>query len=122
MCSARYFRISVPSGWVTDGGVRDISGIAERAPGFQLFSTGTVVSHGVPRFVEIGVTVNICGMAVQPGDLLHGDANGLLVIPSEIADKIEAQAHKVWERESKIVNYARSAEFTLEGFRELVSH
>ena len=109
-------------GLVTDGGVRDITGIAERAPGFQVFSSGIVVSHGVPRFIEIGVTVNICGMAVQPGDLLHGDANGLLVIPSEIADQIATQAQKVWDRESKIVNYAKSAEFTLEGFKELVAH
>jgi 4-hydroxy-4-methyl-2-oxoglutarate aldolase len=109
-------------GLVTDGGVRDIAGIAERAPGFQVFAPGTVVAHGVPRFVEIGVTVNICGMTVRPGDLLHGDANGLLVVPSEIADKIAKQAHQVWEREGKIVNYVKSDDFTLEGLKEIESH
>jgi 4-hydroxy-4-methyl-2-oxoglutarate aldolase len=109
-------------GLVTDGGVRDIDGIAERAPGFQVFAPGTVVAHGVPRFVEIGVTVNICGMTIQPGDLLHGDANGLLVVPAEIADKIANQAHQVWERESKIVNYVKSDDFTLEGLKEIESH
>jgi len=108
-------------GLVTDGGVRDISGIAERAQGFQVFAPGTVVSHGVPRFVEIGVTVNICGMTVQPGDLLHGDDNGLLVVPAEIADKIAEQAHQVWERESKVINYVKSDAFTLEGLKELES-
>ena len=109
-------------GLVTDGGVRDIAGIAERAPGFQVFAPGTVVAHGVPRFVEIGVTVNICGMTVRPGDLLHGDANGLLVVPSEIADKIAKQAHQVWEREGKVVNYLKSDDFTLEGLKEIESH
>lgn len=109
-------------GLVTDGGVRDIEGIAERAPGFQIFAAGTVVSHGVPRFVEIGVNVNICGMSVQPGDLLHGDANGLLVVPIEIADKVAERAEKVWEREKRIVEYVKSDQFTLEGFKEILSH
>lgn len=108
-------------GLVTDGGVRDIDGIAERAPGFQVFAPGTVVSHGVPRFVEIGVTVNICGMTVRPGDLLHGDGNGILVIPAEIAGDVAAQAHRVWERESRIVGYVKSDEFTLEGLKEIES-
>jgi len=109
-------------GLVTDGGVRDKDGIAERAPGFQVFAAGTVVSHGVPRFIEIGVTVNICGMTVQPGDLLHGDANGLLVIPAAIADKVAERAEKVWEREKRIVEYVKSGQFNLEGLRDILSH
>lgn len=108
-------------GLITNGGVRDLDGITERAPGFQLFAPGTVVSHGVPRFVEIGVTVNICGMAIRPGDLLHGDGNGVLVIPAEIAGDVAAQAHRVWEREQRIVSYVKSDEFTLEGLKEIES-
>jgi len=109
-------------GLVTDGGVRDVDGIAERAPGFQVFAAGTVVSHGVPRFIEVGVTVNICGMTVQPGDLLHGDANGLLVVPMEIAAQVVERAEKVWERERRIVEYVKSSQFTLEGLKDIISH
>jgi regulator of RNase E activity RraA len=109
-------------GLVTDGGVRDFEGIAERAPGFQVFAAGAVVSHGVPRFIEAGVTVNICGMTVQPGDLLHGDANGLLVVPAEIADKVAERAEKVWERETRIVEFVKSGKFTIKELKNILSH
>jgi 4-hydroxy-4-methyl-2-oxoglutarate aldolase len=109
-------------GLVTDGGVRDLAGIAERAPGFQVFAAGQVVSHGVPVFTEVGVTVNICGLTVRPGDLLHGDANGLLAIPLDIADQVAAQAQKVWERESGIVNFLSSKDFSLEELHKRLGH
>ena len=106
----------------TDGGVRDLAGIAERAPGFQVFAPGTVVSHGIPVFLEIGVTVNICGLTIRPGDLLHGDADGLLVIPTGVADRVAAQAQKVWDRESRIVDFVNSDDFSLEELQTRLSH
>ncbi len=104
-------------GLVTDGGVRDLSGIRKRAPGFQVFSAGVVVSHGIPLFVEVGVTVEICGLTIKPGDLLHGDENGLLAIPPEIADQVPAAADAVVQREEGTIGYVRSEEFTVEGLR-----
>jgi 4-hydroxy-4-methyl-2-oxoglutarate aldolase len=105
-------------GLVTDGGVRDLSGIRRRAPGFQVFSAGVVVSHGIPIFVEVGVTVEVCGLTVQPGDLLHGDENGLLVIPMEIASKVAEAADEVVKREEGTLSYVRGPEFTIEGLRK----
>ena len=69
-------------GLVTDGGCRDKSGVRERTPGFQIFSPGWVVSHGYGVYLDVGITVSICGLTIQPGDLLHGDENGLLTVPS----------------------------------------
>lgn len=100
---------------VTDSGVRDLEGVRQRAPGFQLFAAGTVVAHGIPTIVEIGVTVSICGLTVRPGDLLHGDANGLVSIPHEIAGQVAEQAQKVWQRERDLVEYVKSGAYTLDG-------
>ena len=90
------------AGMVTDGGVRDRAGIERRVPGFQLFAAGLVVSHGIPAIVDFDVPVEICGLTINPGDLLHGDESGLLTIPSEIADRVPEQAQAVLDVEAPL--------------------
>jgi 4-hydroxy-4-methyl-2-oxoglutarate aldolase len=80
-------------GLVTNGGLRDIREI-NALGGFHYYGRGLVVAHGRPCIYDIGATVNIDGMEVRPGDLLHGDENGITVIPAEIADKIAAKARE----------------------------
>jgi 4-hydroxy-4-methyl-2-oxoglutarate aldolase len=87
-------------GLVTNGGLRDIVEI--RALGnFHYYGRGLVVAHGQPCIYDVGATVNIGGMEVRPGDLLHGDENGITVIPAEIAGQVAAQAMQVRESEHK---------------------
>ena len=102
---------------VTDGGIRDVDGIRERAPGFQVFAAGTVVSHGIPRLVEIGTTVSIFGLTIRPGELLHGDVNGLVSIPASIAGKLADQAKKVIEIEQRKIQYLRSPGYSLDAWK-----
>jgi 4-hydroxy-4-methyl-2-oxoglutarate aldolase len=85
-------------GLITDGGLRDIHEIRALG-GFHYFGRGLVVAHGQPCIYDVGATVNIAGMEVRHGDLLHGDENGVTVIPASIADKVAAQAMKVREME-----------------------
>jgi 4-hydroxy-4-methyl-2-oxoglutarate aldolase len=80
-------------GLVTDGGLRDMREI-NALGGFHYFGRGLVVAHGRPCIYDIGATVTIDGMEVRPGDLLHGDENGITVIPAEIADKVVAKARE----------------------------
>jgi regulator of RNase E activity RraA len=87
-------------GLVTNGGLRDIREI-NALGGFHYFGRGLVVAHGRPSIYDVGATVNIDGMEVRSGDLLHGDENGITVIPSEIADQVAAKAreHRAMEEE-----------------------
>jgi 4-hydroxy-4-methyl-2-oxoglutarate aldolase len=101
-------------GLVTDGGVRDLEGVRRRVPGFQVFSRGTVVSHGNPMIVEVNVVVEICGLKIRPGDLLHGDENGLLTIPIEIASQVVDEAERVRQHESAFASFITGADFSLE--------
>jgi 4-hydroxy-4-methyl-2-oxoglutarate aldolase len=78
-------------GLLTNGGLRDIREI-NALGGFHYYGRGLVVAHGRPCIYDVGATVNIDGMEVHPGDLLHGDENGVTIIPAEIADKVVAQA------------------------------
>ncbi len=107
---------------ITDGGVRDLAGVRQRAPNFQLFAPGVVVAHGTSAVIEIGMTVTICGLTIKPGDLLHGDANGVVSIPHAVADRIAAQAEKVWANERDLVDYIKSPGLTLRELKVRMTH
>jgi 4-hydroxy-4-methyl-2-oxoglutarate aldolase len=97
-------------GILTDGGLRDVKEV--RALGnFQYFCAGLVVSHGNPICVSVGDEVTISGMRVRPGDLLHGDANGILHIPDECAEKVAEVAYSIWAREEETMRRVASPEF-----------
>src|SRR6266851_275640 len=56
-------------GLVSDCAVRDLPEV--RRLGFHYFARGSVASHGNYRIVRVNVPVQILGMPVAPGDLLH---------------------------------------------------
>ena len=99
-------------GLVTDGGVRDLAGC--RALGFHYFAPGVTVSHGQQRIIATGVPVEISGVTIEPGDLIHADENGVVLIPSAIAADVAEMAIKVWEEEAEIIAIYRSERFTLQ--------
>ena len=107
-------------GVVTDGGIRDVSGIRKQAPGLQVFAPGVVVSHGNGAKLDVNVPVNIGGMEIQPGDLLHGDENGVVNVPMDIAEPVVEEARKVRETEAKLFEYLGSQSVTLEGLKSHV--
>lgn len=105
-------------GCVSDGGLRDIVEIQQMG-GFQLFCPGFVVSHGNPIICDIGVDVEVSGLKIKTGDLLHGDINGLLKIPIGIAPEIPAQVDEVRRREHEIMDFVQSSRFSVKRLKEL---
>ena len=95
---------------VTDAGVRDLEEVREI--GLQYFSSGVVVSHGSYQIHEINVPVNVDGMHVHSGDIIHGDMNGVVLIPDSIATGVVEQAHKVLDDERARKEIARAPGFT----------
>ena len=78
------------AGLVTDGGVRDASTIAEI--GFPVFSRSISVKGTVKESLgPVGQPVVLGGVTVNPGDLVIGDDDGVVVIPqAEIAAVLAA--------------------------------
>jgi len=103
-------------GCVSDGGLRDV--VEVRALGFQYFCPGFVVSHGNPIICDIGETVTLAGMTVEPGALLHGDANGILVVPNGIAAAVADEAARVRVEEREVLDFVRSPGLTVEKLRK----
>jgi 4-hydroxy-4-methyl-2-oxoglutarate aldolase len=105
-------------GYVTNGGVRDLPAVEQTR--FQLFAGNVAVSHAFAHMIDFGEAVEVGGLKVQPGDLIHGDRHGVLSIPNEIAADIPAAAAKLLQVEREIIALCRSDEFSLEALRELV--
>ncbi len=94
-------------GVVTNGGVRDIEEV--RKVGFYLFSKEVLISHAYIHMVEAGTEVDICGMTVRPGDLLHADRHGAIVIPGEIAGELAGACVRAMEAENALLEPCRAA-------------
>jgi len=96
-------------GCVTDGAVRDLD--EARGMGFHFFAAGPSVSHAYVRVEAIGEPIEIGGLEVAPGDLLHADQHGVLKIPLEIAAELPAAADRVIETEQALLRWVRSDDF-----------
>jgi 4-hydroxy-4-methyl-2-oxoglutarate aldolase len=105
-------------GYVTNGAVRELPPIQEM--GVQLFAGNVAVTHAYAHIFDIGSTVNICGMEVRPGDLLHGDRHGVLTVPAEIAGDIPAVAERLQQAEENIIDLCQSPSFSIEKLREVM--
>jgi regulator of RNase E activity RraA len=92
-------------GVVTNGGVRDVEQV--RDMGFQYHAPGVIVSHGQVKFHSVGRPVRLGRLEVSPGDLVHADVNGVVLIPFEIADQVPAAAEAILKREAEIMEVAR---------------
>lgn len=104
-------------GTVTNGGVRDLDEV--EMLGFHLFASHIQVSHAYVHVVEVGTPVEVGGMTVKPGDLLHGDKHGITNIPLEIADDVFNAALQVEARERKIIDLCKSPDFSIDKLSEL---
>jgi len=76
---------------VTDGGIRDAAGAA--ALDIPVFAAKPSAPTNLTKHhaVDIGLPIACGGVAVYPGDILMGDADGVMVIPRHLADEIACE-------------------------------
>ena len=98
-------------GTITNGSIRDIPMIAEN---FQMLAGSIVPSHAFVHVVDYGGDVNVHGMAVKSGDLIHADRHGAVVVPLHTIDAMKAAAEGLAAREAKIIAAARAPDMTVE--------
>jgi len=103
------------SGVVTNSVMRDLDDLA---PGFQILAGSIKPSHGFVHVVYYGEPVNVMNMLVNPGDIIHADKHGALVIPAEIVTELPKAITRMRDAESLILNPAREPDFTFEKFEK----
>ncbi|HLJ16119.1 MAG TPA: RraA family protein [Bryobacteraceae bacterium] len=99
-------------GCITNGVVRDLPAVREA--GFHLFAAGVVVSHSYAHIADFGEPVEIDGLKISPGDLLHGDLHGIHTVPVSIAPEIPRMASNILARERALIDFCRSSSFSLD--------
>jgi 4-hydroxy-4-methyl-2-oxoglutarate aldolase len=99
-------------GYVTNGSVRDLPAV--EALGFHLFAGNIAVSHMYAHVCEYGEPVEIGGLKILSGDLVHGDRHGVHTIPLPIASDIPRMAAEILTEERELKAFCRSDRFTLQ--------
>jgi 2-keto-4-pentenoate hydratase/2-oxohepta-3-ene-1,7-dioic acid hydratase in catechol pathway/regulator of RNase E activity RraA len=103
-------RVRGAAGIVTDGGIRDLDAVT--ALGIPTYHAGPHPAVLGRRHVpwDTDVTIACGGTAVQPGDIIVGDADGVLVIPPAMIEDVVDDAIEQERQEAFIANHVGKGE------------
>jgi len=108
-------------GAVTNGAARELPGI--EASGFQVFAGRLALSRAYVHIVEYGHPVEVGGLTIHPGDLIHGDRHGILTIPPEVAPQLPDVVGRILRTKQQVMELTRkpgvSIEELAQGLKEL---
>ncbi len=100
-------------GAITNGGVRDLPEV--EALKFPLFASSAVVGHAYVRFIAAGTPVKVGGQVIHPGDLLHADMHGVLIIPPQVnLEDLVRLAHEFMASEKTVIDFCTSGKFSID--------
>lgn len=101
------------AGLITSGAGRDLDQV--RALEFPAFTNGTICAHGYCHIPSIQIPVRVGGVTVHPGDLLHGDCNGVTTVPLDIASDVVDVCEEYVRAEGLLLQYLRADDVTVDG-------
>ena len=104
-------------GVITNGSIRDLG---DWARGFGALAGSIGPSHAWVHVVEFAVPVTIHGMSVRPGDLIHADRHGAVVVPPEAAAGVPEAAARIAAAERVLIDAARYDGFTIDQLTSLL--
>ena len=107
---AKLFRAAGAVGCVTDGGVRDIHDICNA--GLTTFGGGSVANHFSLRWSDLGSPVTVGGLTVETGSIVHGDKDGIIVVPEEGWESVVRACRYVMDFEKAAHALVRSTSLT----------
>lgn len=98
-------------GAVTNGVMRDLN---ESDADFPVLAGSVGPSHAFVHLQEIGNPVEVFGMKVEEGDLIHADRHGALVVPADVLHELPSAIATVVASEALILGPARSPDFDID--------
>lgn len=101
------------AGLAIDGAVRDSEAIAQR--GFPVFSRGLAIGACTKeKYGELNIPLLFGGVKVQPGDIVVGDADGIVILERDRLETTLESARQRRSRELKLMTQLQSGKTTLE--------
>ena len=91
------------AGLVSDGSVRDSGGIAAMDFPVYVKSRSAMTNLALHHAVDLNVPIGCAGVPVYPGDVLVGDADGVVCIPRHLAEEVAEEALEMEEMERLIL-------------------
>jgi regulator of RNase E activity RraA len=104
-------------GMVTDGALRDVDEV--HALGFHYFMQYPVVSHANFEVTSVGEPIELGGQRVETGDILHGDGNGIVIVPDAALDGLPAAVEQVRQKEAETMAFVRGDDFDYARLKQL---
>ena len=98
------------AGAVTNGSLRDLGELDE---GYQVVAGAVGPSHAFVHVTETDCPVSVFGMSVRPGDLVHADRHGAVVISAPYFPAIAGAIDTVKRKERPILEAARKPGFDI---------
>jgi len=95
------FRAKGGAGIVIYGAIRDLSALRKMEVPLYYTATHAAGSRGM-MCVDVNVPVNCAGVTVVPGDIVLGDAEGVLIIPAHVAEQVALSAAALEDKENFI--------------------
>jgi regulator of RNase E activity RraA len=102
------------AGLITSGAGRDLDQV--EVLNFPCFTGGTMCAHGYCHIPQINIPIHVGGIAINPGDLLHGDRNGVTTIPLDIASAVAHACAEYVVAETVVLEYLRQGTVDPTGF------
>ena len=114
MCTR--MKILKAAGAVVNGFHRDTKGILEL--NFPCFSYGRYAQDQGPRgkVIDYRVPIEMDGVRINPGDIIFGDLDGVLVIPKEVETEVIQKAYEKATGEKMVADAIRGGMSTVESF------
>jgi 4-hydroxy-4-methyl-2-oxoglutarate aldolase len=78
------------------------------------------VSHAFAHIVDFGEPIEVAGLGVSSGDILFGDAGGLLSVPPDIVAQVPEAVDRIHSKEAHVIAFCGSPQFSIDGLRTLV--
>lgn len=101
------------SGTLTNGVMRDLG---DMAPDYPVIAGAIGPSHGFVHVTALDCTVQVFDLTVRPGDLVHADRHGALVIPPEVVSELAGAIRKMQDTEQLVLGPAREEGFDFPAF------
>jgi len=100
-------------GALTNGVVRDLGDLPQ---GFPVIAGSVGPSHGFVHVLSVGQPVQVMGLVVCQGDLIHADRHGAVVVPPEVIGDLASAIAKLQATERLVLDPARKLDFDFAAF------
>jgi len=102
------------AGLITSGGARDLDQVEPLH--FPCFAHGAIPAHGYCHILQLNVSIHVGGVMIHPGDLIHGDRNGVTTIPNQLASAVAHACQEFMAAEAIVLDYLKAGKVDPKGY------